>query len=498
MKPQFIVWLITAIFAISSHAEGIPEYRILPEGILKYASGSYIYYPSGEVPWDADICTYRFLEGDNQLSRLTSKEVEFTGTPSWINGADPYEGEFVVPKFVPFQGEHYLVTSLSQSFGYMPVEKVTLPDELVKIGINSFSGAKCLNELKIPASVSFLGFKSLIGLNSLTSLTFLNPVPPVISYEYDRTFGYVTDQENEYDGTWFFEGIHPECTLYVPQGSKWFYNNTDQFSRFDKVVELPISDVFNSTQSVIVTDESNNRVQLKVANLGNLNVIILGINSASPVETFDIPDKIGIKTLEYNIVGIGPNAVSTNTKIGTLRLPEGINFVSSNAFRGSSISEIEIPSSLIFIGEKSFADIDNLKRVKIHSPQGIDIFSKINTRLISEDAFDNHPVETLLQIDKSNPNNNYGQYKSPWESFQNIEDSSASVTNIQLSDINVRYINGELSIVNNFEVPIEVAIYSIDGTLHWKGKINDKITIKLKSGIYILSEDSRKQKIICK
>ena len=103
---------------------------------------------------------------------------------------------------------------------------IIIPSSVKTIGDYAFTDCSGFHgSLIIPASVNFIGKFAFINCSGLTSI-YAYPIIPV---NLDTDIFY----------TWVFEGIDKtKCTLYVPAGSKSFYQAADQWKDFLNIVEM--------------------------------------------------------------------------------------------------------------------------------------------------------------------------------------------------------------------------------------------------------------------
>lgn len=118
-----------------------------------------------------------------------------------------------IPSSVSFIGK--------SAFNWSGISTVKIPSSVTSIGDYAFQNCQKLSSLNIPPNINYLGSYVFSYNPSLTSIIAESNTPLDLSSS-PRTF-YNVDKT--------------KCTLYVPVGSKVFYQNTDQWKDFEHIVE---------------------------------------------------------------------------------------------------------------------------------------------------------------------------------------------------------------------------------------------------------------------
>ena len=87
-----------------------------------------------------------------------------------------------------------------------------------------------------------------------------------------------------------------------------------------------------------------------------------------------VPSEMHKNGKTYKVIGIAGYAFSKKKKIGKVVLPDTIEMIADNAFASSSLTEIEIPSSVKEIKDYAFDDCAQLKKVVL--PEGLSLLGK--------------------------------------------------------------------------------------------------------------------------
>lgn len=96
-----------------------------------------------------------------------------------------------------------------------------LPPSVTNIGSGAFSYCKSLSSVTIPAGITYISSDAFENCTALTSIIAKALIPLDLS-----TMGNV-----------FFNVDHHNCTLYVPYGSRKFYQNAKHWEDFEHIVE---------------------------------------------------------------------------------------------------------------------------------------------------------------------------------------------------------------------------------------------------------------------
>lgn len=101
---------------------------------------------------------------------------------------------------------------------------INIPNTLIKIENFAFSSCTSLVSITLPKSIDFIGTGIFQWTPRLTSITILNPTPPL---------------------TGELRAFYDNCILKVPIGSKQAYTNHEVWGKFKAIEELEIQDLSN-------------------------------------------------------------------------------------------------------------------------------------------------------------------------------------------------------------------------------------------------------------
>lgn len=218
-------------------------------------------------------------------------------------------------------------TSLStigeRAFQNCNLSTITIPSNVITIEQYAFYGCKFSN-VTIPANVTTIGYHAFANCTQLSYMTFLRNNNILNSYNYDRTF--INDST-------------PLTHIYVPVGMYTTYSQifTEVWVNFE---------ILNTGSPAPYTYTiSNNQATITSYNVTNTRRTLIVI-----------PNKLGGST----VTAIGDNAFNGNLNVinvnKTIEIPNTVTYIGESAFDGCySISKIILPSSLTTIKNRAFA-----------------------------------------------------------------------------------------------------------------------------------------------
>ena len=112
-----------------------------------------------------------------------------------------------------------------------------------------------------------------------------------------------------------------------------------------------------------------------------------GVLEGSAVESVILPSTL--RRIEYR-------AFHNCEKLKSISLPEGLEFIGPTCFRQSALESVKLPASLRMISQFAFAKCSNLKTVKFS--EGLEVLGvgeDTDKDLLCEDAFDGSAIESV-------------------------------------------------------------------------------------------------------
>ncbi len=210
-------------------------------------------------------------------------------------------------------------------YGCTALEKVRIPSGATIIDHDVFSGCTALTSIVLPPRVEQIGSQAFLDCPNITSIYSYNPDPPSL-----LTFS------NQ------FEGVSPECILYVPTGSKADYEKYSGYrDAFKEIVEMDMLTV-STSRATDVSDYSATISGEVVA--GKSDIIEKGFQYwtgrevPTPIVVEGDEMSFTLTDLEpgttYNFCAYATDEIGTiygRTRTFTTSIPEGISSVATTS-----------------------------------------------------------------------------------------------------------------------------------------------------------------------
>ncbi len=306
-----------------------------------------------------------------------------------------YKGEVIIPEKVTYKGITYRVAEIGASafegctgitsvtipsnvviindgafYGCTSLENVILPEELVIIGQGAFSGCSSLVSIKIPSTVRTIKNYAFFGCTNLTSIISEIVEPFAINSVFEST-------------------TLRNASLYVSEGTKQFYDSTEQWSEFYTIFEAGAIGMTFTVDGVSYLIDDYNTVSVTTGRTKYSGNVV-------------IPGQATFLGKTYSVSSIGESAFENC--IG--------------------LTSVTIPSSVTRIGYKAFYGCTSLTSVKSERISPFEI----------QDVFDSTIYgRATLYV----PTGSKSEYlaTSGWNYFRNIREVDIIVNQIKINDI---------------------------------------------------------------
>ena len=239
----------------------------------------------------------------------------------------------------------------NQNYGYSPfynkstITDLTLSDSVTIIREDAFNGCSSLISLSIPESVTSIGSSAFNGCNRLSSVYVKWETPLNIPEEC------------------FSNDVYSTAVLNIPDntGEKYLYSDWGKFKNFkysDGYTPIFTDNVF---KYLIVRDSKNPHAVLIAGDYSDMTVATI------PERITDYSDPSN--PVRYYVKGIGANAFNGCSNLKTLSFNSRsiLETIGADAFKGTGIGEISLPSTLRRIEEGAFNGCSSLKTVSFNS-----------------------------------------------------------------------------------------------------------------------------------
>ena len=276
------------------------------------------------------------IEGDFVFAEVYGKNTlkQYLGEGGALTLPADYKGEDYVIGENAFSGNTSIisieipnsVTSIGEKTFYdcSGLKSIEIPSSVTSIGVDAFYRCSGLKSIEIPSSVTSIGEDAFYGCFGLTSIIIGNGVTSI--------------GLNAFYGCYNIKTVINFSRLSISKSSS---NNGYVAYYADNVINAPNGSIEGDFVFSVVGEK-------------NILTEYLGYG--------------GALTLPADYRGedyvIGENAFSGNTSITSVEIPSSVTSIGDSAFEGcSGLTSIKIPSSVTSIGNSAFYDCVNLKTV---------------------------------------------------------------------------------------------------------------------------------------
>lgn len=269
--------------------------------------------------------SYSFYYLDNGRTLFVSRDID-----------NPYSGSITIPAYVIHEGYKYPVTAIGQEAFYEceNLVSVTIPNSVTSIGLAAFASCTRLKSVTLSNSLKFIGKYAFSNCKSLRTITIPNSVTTIEDCA--------------------FQGCSNLTTAYVPKTVKTI--GIDVFNKCPKL---------NSTSSSKIKTAYFNRIKYRIVDDSAKTCAVTpekfeerngtrNLYTSSYQGYTIIPEKVKLFNDEYTVVAIDEQAFR-GSAVTQIELPNTIKTIGLGAFHNASkLSSIEIPASVTEIGPSAF------------------------------------------------------------------------------------------------------------------------------------------------
>ena len=254
----------------------------------------------------------------------------------------------------------------------------TITFTVVVVGAKAFNNCTGLTKVTLPRYIEQIGYSAFAGCSSMTEFVTYAEQPPYLvmgNGEYDGG-GELNKGKSGEDGEASpFDDIADNCVLFVPEDfSQAYYDNSwDQyFAEIREMEGIEIEDPQPSDVIKVLADEGV-KVRYIITNNeeGNRTVAVGTGNSSRLAVDADydgpltIPNSFTYSGETYTVTEVSPYAFY-NCGISAIELPESIISIGESAFYGcTSLSEVTGAEGLISINPNAFYNCSALTSIFI-------------------------------------------------------------------------------------------------------------------------------------
>lgn len=392
--------------------------------------------------WDfrADGLAYLYMDGENGSAVVVGQDYQkhFDNVPGLLDYSN-YIGNKSIPEYVtnPRNNKTYVVKKISKwaFFSALRVPNVSLPSTIEEIEDEAFKSASYLTIIKLNEGLKRIGAHAFEYCLNLTSVIIPDSVTSIGSQAFfncqeltEVTIGRgITRMDEVFRAckklkaitcravnppairvNTFTDEVFQNAVLYVPFLSYELYKKYSSWFQFKKIEPIPetiptTGPFYFKVDGIRYMAKDYNSNEVYVAPLEdavydeNKFVSRLSVQSgrrpASPRAPkpagIEIPSQVQFAGKTYVVTGICDYAFEDST-VSKVELPNTIKYIGNSAFRCAQISsmvipnsvqfiedeaflgckkltEIEIPGSIVTIGDDTFEDCNNIKRITLHN-----------------------------------------------------------------------------------------------------------------------------------
>lgn len=313
-----------------------------------------------------------FMSGGIGYHVLSSEDhtVEVTGKES----CTPYSGNINIPATVTYNGETYDVVALGeQAFSQASLSGIIIPSSVTQIKYGCFLFANCPSTINVPASVTDIETLAFAAFN-LNAINVDENNPNFMSMD-KMLFSKDTTTLVECLMTKSGVVTLPQCTRHLAANAFAYCQNITGVTLPEGLESIGYwAFVDNQHLNNVVIPSSVTHiapgpfvncpalVNLSIAE-GNTHyymdgMMIYSAGGDSLVSAHKSADSVFLpSTLRY------VNGFGGNSNVKYVHVPDGVTTIGNEAFNGSSLRSIDLPSHLHFIDEWAFYYCTSLTRV---------------------------------------------------------------------------------------------------------------------------------------
>ena len=313
-----------------------------------------------------------FMSGGIGYHVLSSEDhtVEVTGKES----CTPYSGNINIPATVTYNGETYAVVALGEeAFSQASLSGIIIPSSVTQIKYGCFLFANCPSTINVPASVTDIETLAFAAFNlnainvdennpnfmSMDKMLFSKDTTTLVECLKTKSGAVTLPQRTRHLAANAFAYCQNITGVTLPEGLEsigyWAFVDNQHLNN----VVIP-SSVTHIAPGPFVNCPA--LVNLSIAE-GNTHyymdgMMIYSAGSDSLVSCHKSADSVFLpNTLRY------VNGFGGNSNVKYVHVPDGVTTIGNEAFNGSSLRSIDLPSHLHFIDEYAFYYCQSLTRV---------------------------------------------------------------------------------------------------------------------------------------
>ena len=306
---------------------------------------------------------YNVLSADDLTVEVTGKQ-----------NCTPYSGNINIPSTVTYNGTTYDVVALGEkAFYWATLSSITIPSSVTRIEYGCFLFATVPATINVPASVTDI--KALaFAANNLTNINvdennpnyrtiggmlFSKDSTVLVSFPKGRS-GFVTlPQSTKHIAPYAFAYCHNITSVTLPEGLEslgfWAFVDNQRLNNIaipSSVTHIDAGPFVNCPALTNISiAEGNSHYYLD-------GTMIYSAGGDTLVSAHKSADSVFLPSTLRVVNGFGGNS-----DVRYIHIPDGVTVIGTEAFNGSSLVSIDLPSHLDFIDEYAFYYCQSLTRV---------------------------------------------------------------------------------------------------------------------------------------
>ena len=251
--------------------------------------------------------------------------------------------------------------------------KLTIGDNITKIGSSVFEGCTSLESVTIGNSVTSIGGSAFYNCESLTSITIPHSVTLIDGGAFNSCNSLTSVNYTGDLSAWCKLNMSPSfgATSPLSYGAKFYINGVEQtdITIPSDITEIK-SDTFKgctSLTSVTIPDSVTSIGEYAFYNCTSLTSVTIP-NSVTEIgkDAFSSCTSLESVIISNSITEIGEDTFYYCTSLTSVTIPNSVTKIGENAFRNcTSLESVTIPNSVTEIGEWAFSDCTSLTSVTI-------------------------------------------------------------------------------------------------------------------------------------
>ena len=233
---------------------------------------------------------------------------------------------------------------------------IEIPSSVTSIEYGTFSDCSSLTSIEIPSGVTSIGGSAFQRCSSLTSIEIPSGVTSIGNYAFNNcsslTSIYCYAESVPETDSYAFYNCLSDMVIYVPEQSVGAYKAASPWNEY-------------TIKGSITIDYDGYSLGFAVINTEPAECEVSGYFD-EPVDV-TIPSSVMINGKEYSVTSIGYSAFGGCSSLTSIEIPNSVTYIGELAFHSTSLTSIEFPNSVTSIGTHVINSCPNIESVEIPS-----------------------------------------------------------------------------------------------------------------------------------